>query len=161
MKRSVAGFLTGGTLGTALGIAIGFFIFPYVFPPPAAVETLSAEDQSALVASGAFIQANPADPVHYGSGKVSVYEHTVFLEADFEVGAGPDFHVYLVAKEEVRQTADVEAANFIDLGRLRAFKGSQNYAVPENVNLADYPSVVIWCMKFAVLISPADLEFEG
>ena len=161
MKRSLTGFLFGGILGTALGIAIGFFIFPYVFPPPAAIETLSAEEQSALVASGAFIQANPSDPVHYGSGKVSVYEGTVFLEADFEVGAGPDFHVYLVAREEVRASADVEAANFIDLGRLRAFKGSQKYAVPEDVNLADYPSVVIWCMKFAVLISPADLEFEG
>ena len=161
MKRSVAGFLIGGILGTALGIAIGFFIFPYVFPPPAAMETLNAEEQSGLVARGRFIHANPTDPVHYGSGKVSVYEHTVFLEADFEVGAGPDFHVYLVAREEVREAADVEGANFVDLGKLRAFKGSQKYPVPENVNLADYPSVVIWCMKFAVLISPADLEFKG
>ena len=161
MKRSVTGFLFGGILGTALGIAIGFFIFPYVFPPPAAMETLSTEEQSVLVASGRFIHANPSDPVHYGSGKVSVYEGTVFLEADFEVGAGPDFHVYLVASEQVRASADVEAADFVDLGKLRAFKGSQKYAVPEGVNLADYPSVVIWCMKFAVLISPADLEFEG
>ena len=161
MKRSVAGFLIGGILGTALGIAIGFFIFPYVFPPPAAMETLSAEEQSVLVASGQFIHANPSDPVHYGSGKVSVYAGTVFLEADFEVGAGPDFHVYLVASEQVREAADVEGADFVDLGKLRAFKGSQNYAIPEGVNPADYPSVVIWCMKFAVQISPADLEFEG
>ena len=161
MKQSVGSFLAGGVLGTALGIAIGFFIFPYVFPPPEAMETLAAKEQSVLVASGMFIHANPADPVHYGSGRVSVYEGTVFLEADFEVGAGPDFHVYLVAKQEVREAADVEASNFIDLGKLRAFKGSQNYTIPEDVELADYPSIVIWCLKFAVLISPADLEFEG
>ena len=161
MKPSVVSFVVGGVLGTALGIAVGFFIFPYVFPPPAAMETLSAEERNLLVAQGQFIHADPSDPIHYGSGKVSVYEGTVFLEADFEVGAGPDFHVYLVASEQVREAADVEGANFVDLGKLRAFKGSQKYAVPENVNLADYPSVVIWCMKFAVLISPADLEFEG
>jgi hypothetical protein len=46
---------------------------------------------SKLVASGAFIHANPSDPVHYGKGKVSVYEHTVFIEPDFEVGPGPAF----------------------------------------------------------------------
>ncbi len=161
MKRSVIGFLIGGVLGTALGFAIGIFVFPYLFPPPEAMETLSAEEQNVLVASGQFIHANPSDPVHYGSGKVSVYEDTVFLEADFEVGAGPDFHVSLVAREQVREAADVAGADVIDLGRLRAFNGSQKYAVPENVNLADYPSVVSWCLQFAVLISPADLEFEG
>ncbi len=46
---------------------------------------------------------------------------------------------------------------FVDLGRLRAFKGSQKYKIPEGVNLAGYPSVVIWCEEFSVLISPADL----
>ena len=161
MKRSVIGFLIGGVLGTALGFAIGIFVFPYLFPPPAAIETLSAEEQSVLVASGQFIHANPSDLIHYGSGKVSVYEDTVFLEADFEVGAGPDFYIYLVAAENIRQAADFEAAESVSLGKLRAFKGSQKYAVPEGVNLADYPSVVIWCLQFSVLISPADLEFEG
>lgn len=46
---------------------------------------------------------------------------------------------------------------FVDLGRRKAFKGSQNYALPQDVRLADYPSVVIWCEQFGVLISPAHL----
>ena len=29
--------------------------------------------------------------------------------------------------------------------------------IPPGVDLADYPSVVIWCAQFGVLISPADL----
>jgi hypothetical protein len=49
---------------------------------------------------------------------------------------------------------------YVDLGRLRAFKGSQNYAIPAGVDLKNYPSVVIWCQQFSVLISPADLTFE-
>jgi hypothetical protein len=156
--RSVMIFFIGGILGTAFGIALGFFFFPYVFPPPQAAEQLTEADRSALVATGTFIHANPSDPVHWGRGKVSVYERTVFLEQDFEVGPGPAFHVYLVPKAGVRNAGDVKDAMFIDLGGLRAFKGSQRYPIPAGVNLKDYPSVVIWCERFSVLISPADLQ---
>lgn len=161
MWRLIAVFLGGGIAGTALGIAVGFLIFPYVFPPPPAQEALTADEPGRLVARGAFIHADPSDPVHWGRGRVSVYENVVFLEADFAVGPGPAFHVYLVPRAEVRDSADVRNQMFIDLGRLRAFEGSQRYAVPAGVALADYPSVVIWCARFSVLISPADLAFES
>ncbi len=156
--RGIAIFFLGGVLGTGFGVALGFFFFPYVFPPPPAVEQLTEADRSPLKATGTFIHANPSDPVHHGKGKVSVYEKTVFLEPDFEVGPGPAYHVYLVPKANVRREADVKDAMYVDLGGLRAFKGSQRYAIPAGVNLKDYPSVVIWCERFGVLISPADLS---
>jgi len=156
--RSVFIFFLGGVLGTAFGVALGFFFFPYVFPPPPAAEHLTEADRSALVATGTFIHANPSDPVHWGRGKVSVYERTVFLEPDFEVGPGPAYHVYLVPKASIRNNGDVKDAMYVDLGGLRAFKGSQRYSIPAGVNLKDYPSVVIWCERFSVLISPADLN---
>lgn len=156
--RTTAIFLLGGIFGTALGVALGFFFFPYVFPPPPAAEQLTEADRSALVATGTFIHANPSDPVHWGRGKVSVYERAVFLEQDFEVGPGPAFHVYLVPKAPVRNASEVKDTMFVDLGGLRAFKGGQRYPIPAGVNLKDYPSVVIWCERFSVLISPADLS---
>ncbi|MGB8747198.1 MAG: DM13 domain-containing protein [Pseudolabrys sp.] len=156
--RGIAIFVFGGVLGTGIGVALGLFIFPYVFPPPAAAEQLAAAEHAKLVASGTFIHANPSDPVHYGKGRVSVYEHTVFLEPDFEVGPGPAFHVYLVPKASIRSTSDVKDLMFVDLGSLRAFKGSQRYPIPAGVNLKDYQSVIIWCERFGVLISPADLR---
>jgi hypothetical protein len=76
------------------------------------------------------------------------------------VGPGPAFHVYLVPKANVRSAEDVTGSMFVDLGPLHAFKGSQKYAVPAGVDLSKYPSVVIWCREFSVLISPADLTFE-
>jgi hypothetical protein len=161
MGRSIAIFLLGGVLGTAFGVALGFFAFPYVFPPPPAAETLRAEDSTQLVATGTFIHANPSDPIHYGSGGVQVFENVVFLGEDFDVGPGPAYHVYLVPEAEVREDTRVQDTMFIDLGKLRAFEGSQRYEIPAGVNLADYPSVVIWCRQFSVLISPADLVFEG
>ena len=155
--RGIAIFFLGGVLGTGFGVALGFFIFPYVFPPPTASEQLVDFERSKLVASGMFIHANPSDPVHYGKGRVSVYEHTVYLESDFEVGPGPAFHVYLVPKASIRSSSDLKDVMFVDLGGLRAFKGSQRYVIPSGVNLNDYQSVIIWCERFGVLISPADL----
>ena len=156
--RGIAIFFLGGVLGTGLGVALGFFFFPYVFPPPPAAESLTEADRAKLAATGIFIHANPSDPVHWGKGKVSVYERAVFLEPDFEVGPGPAFHVLLVPKAQVRSSADVKDAMYVDLGGLRAFKGSQRYPIPAGVDLKNYPSVVIWCERFSVLISPADLS---
>lgn len=159
MWRFLTFFLIGGVLGTGFGVALGFFFFPYVFPPPEAMERLTDSERTAVVARGTFVHANPSDPVHYGKGRVTAYEKTVFLGEDFEVGPGPKFHVYLVPKQNIRSSDDVKQTMFLDLGRLRAFKGSQKYAIPKGVDLSKYPSIVIWCAEFGVLISPADLKF--
>jgi hypothetical protein len=168
-------FFLGGILGTLFGVALGFFFFPYVFPPPPAAEQLTQADlmplsagtppqdasapgaASAPLATGTFIHANPSDPVHWGKGTVSVHQRAVLLQPDFEVGPGPAYHVYLVPKPAIRSSSDMKDVMYVDLGRLRSFKGSQRYQIPDGVNLKDYPSVIIWCERFGVLISPADL----
>src|SRR5262245_20067106 len=97
--RGLIVFLVGGVVGTGLGFALGIFFFFEIFPPPPAVNEVMAEaDKTRLVATGTFIHADPSDRVHWGKGRVSVYERTVFLESDFEVGPGPDYYVYLVQK---------------------------------------------------------------
>jgi hypothetical protein len=141
-------------------VALGFFLFPFIFPPPAANEQITQAETGKLIAKGEFIHANPSDPIHYGKGGVSVYEKVVFLNEDFEVGPGPAFHVYLVPTANIRDAGQVSGTMFVDLGGLRAFKGSQKYPIPAGVDLAKFPSVVIWCQQFSVLISPADLTFE-
>jgi len=161
MWRWLAVFLFGGVLGTGFGVALGFFLFPYVFPPPAVNETLSEAEKTRVVAEGRFIHADPSDPIHFGGGMVTVYDGTVFLHDDFKVGPGPKYHVYLVPQAEVRASGDVRDTMYVDLGRLKSFEGSQKYAIPDGVDLTQFPSVVIWCEQFSVLISPADLTFAG
>lgn len=155
----VAGVVAGGLLGVAAGFALGIFVYPYLFLADiVATDTAEAVGERRLLARGSFIHANPADPIHYGKGRVSVYEGLVRLEPDFEVGPGPKFHVYLVPQKEVVPSTRVADTMFVDLGRLRAFKGSQNYPLPAGADIARYGSVVIWCEQFGVLISPATLS---
>jgi hypothetical protein len=156
--RGLIVFFLGLILGTGIGVALGFFLFPFVFPPPPAAEALLESDRATLAANGNFIHANPSDPIHWGRGKASVYERAVFLEPDFEVGPGPAYHVYLVPKANIRTSDDMKNVMYVDLGRLRSFKGSQRYPIPAGVPLKDYPSVIVWCERFGVLITPADLK---
>lgn len=161
MKQLIWGVVIGVVVGVACGFAVGIFFYPYIFlADVVATETLAPTARSAVVARGEFIHANPRDPVHYGSGNVVVYEGAVHLQEDFAVGPGPAFHVYLVPESNVTPDTDVAATMFVDLGRLRAFRGSQVYEVPAGVDLAKYGSVVIWCQHFGVLISPAELVFN-
>ena len=160
MKKSIIIFLVGGALGTAGGFALGIFVYPYIFLADiVATDQVDRKAAGKVVANGMFIHANPRDPVHYGKGKVTVYQDLVHLGGDFEVGPGPKFHVYLVPEKNVIPSTNVAKTMFVDLGRLKAFKGSQNYSVPAGVDLAQYGSVVIWCEQFGVLISPAAHTF--
>ena len=157
MKNVLIGVLFGVILGGAGGFAGGIFLFPYLFPPPPVNEMVVDKDKRKVLARGDFIHANPADPVHYGQGRLTVYDGLVHLEQDFEVGPGPKFHVYLVPEAEVTPDTRVEETMYVDLGRLKAFSGSQNYPIPDGVNIQDFQHVVVWCEQFNVLISPAKL----
>ena len=159
MRRVLLGIVIGLLMGAAGGFAAGIFFYPFIFLNDiVASEEVPDAAARKTVAKGRFIHANPSDPIHYGKGGVTVYQDLVHIERDFEVGPGPKYHVYLVAEANVTPRSDVAKSRFVDLGRLKAFKGSQNYAVPASVNPADYGSVVVWCEQFSVLISPAALN---
>lgn len=165
MRKFVIIFIVGALLGIAGGFAAGIFAYPFLF-----LNDIVANEQvpgaegnqvagaGAVVATGTFIHANPNDPIHYGKGRVTAYPELLHLEADFEVGPGPKYHVYLVPEKNITPMTNVEKTMFVDLGRLKAFRGSQNYAIPAGVDLARYFTVVIWCEQFGVLISPAALQ---
>ena len=159
MLKSILMFVLGGLLGAAAGFAAGIFVYPYIFLADiVATDRVDDAARRKVLATGTFVHANPSDPIHYGRGGLTVYEGLLHLESDFEVGPGPKFHVYLVPEASVTTDTPVARTMFVDLGRLKAFKGSQNYPVPPGVDVARYGSVVIWCEQFGVLISPAALK---
>ncbi len=102
--------------------------------------------------SGAF---SGADSLHQVSGMAHLIDRgadrIVRFEDDFASTNGPDLFVWLVR--------DLEAitGDYVDLGVLKGNLGAQNYAVPEGVDVADYPIVIIWCKAFGVLFGSATL----
>lgn len=69
---------------------------------------------------------------------------------DFRSTNGPDVHLYL--------STDKQASDFIDLGRLKANIGNQNYQIPLDTDFNKYKYVLIWCQPFSVLFGSAQLN---
>ena len=148
MKKLLITLIAGGIFGAAIGFSIGIFVYPFWFLNDVAMETVSNPETKTKIASGTFVHANPSDPIHYGKGGLSIYidesgAQLLHLEDDFEVGPGPAFHVYLVDHAKVRTNSDFRASAMVDLGRLKAFRGSQNYSIPTSTDIAGTNSVVI------------------
>ena len=111
-----------------------------------------------VVASGEFVDA---DAVHKGSGRAMLYalpdgSHVVRFE-DFRTTNGPALVVYLAKHPSPASAADVLDGGFLDLGKLKGNVGNQNYVIPAGTDVSEYGSVVIWCVLFDVLFSPAAL----
>jgi len=69
---------------------------------------------------------------------------------DFKSTNGPDVHLYL--------SNNKQANDFIDLGRLKANIGNQNYQIPLDTDFNKYKYVLIWCQPFSVLFGSAQLN---
>ena len=93
------------------------------------------------------------DRIHYGSGNVSVLEvgdkYIVRFEDNFNVANGPDLFVGL--------GRDGEYIKGTELGKLKGNIGSQNYEVPEGIDINEYNEVWVWCRAFSVGFAKAKL----
>lgn len=120
-------------------------------------ESMPAAPQ--VLAKGTFTDV---DRLHQGSGIATVYRlpdgQSIVRLDPFAVSNGPDLHLYL-ARNSAPTDGDSVKEDFVSLGKLKGNKGSQNYPVPDDVDVTRYGSVVVFCQLFGVLFSPATLEF--
>lgn len=103
-----------------------------------------------------------ADDFHKGSGTTAVYRDAdgalVLRLEDFQVTNGPDLHVILTPHADPQGRDDVHEDGYVDLGKLKGNKGSQNYEIPPGTDVSAIQSVVIYCQPFHVVFSVANLQ---
>ena len=101
--------------------------------------------------SGSFVGVN--DGIHNAQGAAKVISledgSSVLRLEDFQSTNGPDLYVYL--------STDKGASDYVELGKLKANIGNQNYEIPEGTDLSKYDTVLIWCKQFSVLFGSAEL----
>lgn len=77
---------------------------------------------------------------------------------DFRTDNGPDLNVYLSTAPPDAPAGDFDRpGGFVDLGDLSGNVGPQNYEIPEDVDLDEFTTVVIWCVRFGVAFGAAEL----
>ena len=109
------------------------------------------------VVEGSFVPRS-----HPASGVAKVLndgtEQRFLRFEDFETDNGPDLNVYLTTADADADAGDFGASGqFVDLGDLKGNIGPQNYEIPPDVDLEQFDTVVIWCVRFGVAFGAADL----
>lgn len=89
-------------------------------------------------------------------------ERVLVLE-NLDTSNGPDLHVWLT-DQPVIEGADgwfvFDDGEWTTLGPLRGNIGTQQYAIPDDLDLGSVTSVSIWCERFAVSFGAAPLELS-
>ena len=105
-----------------------------------------------VLRTGSFVGVG--DGIHNAEGTAKVIPlqdgSNILRLEDLRVTNGPDLYVYLAT--------DKSASDFVNVGKLKANNGNQNYDIPTETDLTKYDTVLIWCRPFSVLFGSAELE---
>ena len=117
-------------------------------------EAMMMEEVIPVSYAGTFVGVG--DGIHDAQGNaftIPLEDNSNILRLEnFKSTNGPDLYVYLAT--------DDNASEFINLGKLKANNGNQNYEIPENSDLNKYNKVLVWCKAFGVLFGSAELSTQ-
>ncbi|NJR38063.1 MAG: DM13 domain-containing protein [Leptolyngbyaceae cyanobacterium CSU_1_4] len=115
------------------------------------------------IRSGTFVSAE-----HPTEGTVRLItqnnQSSLELDQNFKTSEnGPDLVLILHRSADVigstqPPTYPLAAEDYVVLAPLQKFEGAQSYPIPDNVNLTDYQSAVIWCRQFNATFGAAVLR---
>ena len=108
------------------------------------------------LAGGTWI--NKSYDIH-GSWKIVARDDARYIvfDEDFKTRRGPDLKVYLSTRTVAEVSDRTVAASSIEIAPLQSRKGAQEYEIPEDLDLADYRSLLIHCKSYSHLWGGADL----
>jgi hypothetical protein len=114
--------------------------------------TPNATSAPNVLVTGSFVGAG--DGIHNAEGiakAIPLQDGSSILRLEnLHVTNGPDLYVYL--------SPDKSASDYVNIGKLKANNGNQNYEIPLGTDLSRYDTVLIWCRPFSVLFGSAELS---
>ncbi len=146
----------GIVIVVVLILGFGYYAISPLFINVKVDEALPQQSSSLATTSHAMAGAAAGDVMgtlgHPASGTARIVssEGKNYLRYEnFKTINGPDIYVYLAK--------DLDAKEFVSLGKVRATEGNINYEIPAGVDPKDYPYALTWCKTFAVLFNSAKL----
>jgi len=131
---------------------------------PAAGEEAAevAQAEPAVLRMGTFV-----DGEHPTQGRVQIVERDgdriLEFGEDFQTDPGPDLVVVLhrsadVIGESTPPAFPINEGDYVLLEPLKNVAGIQQYIIPADLDLDDYPSAAIWCRQFNATFGAAALQ---
>jgi hypothetical protein len=129
-------------------------LFIHIKVDEAAPETSSAKSAEAQpqrdTAQLATVVGTAGHPAS-GTARIIAADGKQYVRYEnFKTINGPDLYVYLAK--------DLDAAEYVSLGLLRATEGNINYEIPSSVDVSEYRYALTWCKQFGVLFNYAEIS---
>jgi hypothetical protein len=116
--------------------------------------------QPEVLAEGAFVSKE-----HPTSGTARLLRladgSRVLRLENFSTSDGPDVHVWISDAPTSAPDGAFDDGRYVQLGKIKATDGNQNYPIPANATLNGLNSVVVWCDRFNVAFGAAPLSLSA
>ncbi|WP_122031996.1 DM13 domain-containing protein [Aliivibrio sp. EL58] len=141
----------------AFGVALGIYMLPILIAPEAPTESEVTSLSSQAQYSAIFKKdLKDSDSFHWGEGLVSIGSEFITLTG--KLAPGPDYKLYL-SPEFVETELDFNRlkSNMVFVGNVKTF---ENFAVPvpQDIELSNYNTVIVWCETFGEFITAAKYQ---
>jgi len=113
---------------------------------------LSAE----VVASGSLIEKQKSITGDW-SIEQDGEDRFIVLADNFKSKSGPDLKTFLSPASLSEVTGKTATKGSVFLSELKSTKGIQRYPIPQDIDLAQYKSLLIHCEKYAILWGGGEL----
>ena len=127
----------------------------YAFIAAFAASAMAAEDSAAVHAASSVVQSGVFEGRndHITKGGVSIVKtssgYIAILEGDFSLDGAPSPTLGFGKDGFDKKT---------EFTKLEQKKGLQVYAIPANINPADYDEFYVWCSDFSIALGVASLK---
>ena len=144
-------------LALAAGFALGVYALPILTAPASpAADSVVAQASTAKFKGEFRRNLKDSDALHWGEGVVSVAANSIGLQG--RLAPGPDYKLYL-SPAFVETEADFKRlkATMVNVADVKTFDKFL-VAVPPNIDVSRFNTVVIWCETFSQFISAAQYQ---
>ncbi|MEX2124748.1 MAG: DM13 domain-containing protein [Woeseia sp.] len=141
-------------LALLIGFVAGIYALPILTAPSApSANDIAISSESAVYTAEFRRDLEGSDLLHWGEGSVSVGRGAIAFAG--QMSPGPDYKLYLT-REFVETEEDFLKLkdSSVRLGDVKTFE-SFIVSVPEQVEISEFNSVVVWCESFSQFITAA------
>ena len=152
MKKKIILLISSYIIVFVLGFGLGIYLLPILTSPKSVnIDKIIKLEKNALYKTVFVRDLKGSDLFHWGEADVSVSKNEIIVNGS--IAPGPDYKLYLT-KEFVEQ--EEEFLSIKDNSRYVAeVKTFKNFVitVPEDIDINDYNTIVIWCENFSKFIT--------
>ena len=154
MKKKIILLISSYIIVFVLGFGLGIYLLPILTSPKSVnIDKIIKLEKNALYKTLFVKDLKGSDLFHWGEAKVTVSKNEIIVNGS--IAPGPDYKLYLT-KEFVEQEEEFlfikDKSKYI--AEVKTFKNFV-ITIPENIDINDYNTIVIWCESFSEFITAA------